>query len=101
MKTHWINPWQDAIPVPIEELVECDSSLNQWCSDTQGNSFVLTRERILEHWNQAGDKIDAYILPSNLGHCMGIRYGNEGSHYLSPLGNQAKLEALLAKYQGK
>ena len=21
--THWINPWEDAIPVPIDELAEC------------------------------------------------------------------------------
>lgn len=29
MKTYWINPWEDAIPVPIEELVECAYGLDK------------------------------------------------------------------------
>lgn len=56
----------------------------------------MTKERMLEHWKQAGDKLDAYILPCPNGwHCIGIRYGAEGYQYLSPMGEKDKVIALL------
>lgn len=99
-KPHWENPWEDAVPVPIEELVECAVGLGASWRDTDGSSFIMTKERMLEHWRNAGEKLDAYILPQPSGfHSMGIRYGAEGSQYLSPLGDKEKLAALLKRYQ--
>ena len=98
-KPHWKNPWDDAIPVPIEELVECAHGIGESWGDIDGTSFIMTKERMLEHWKQAGDKLDAYILPCPSGwHCIGIRYGAEGSQYLSPAANKEKVAALLRKY---
>ena len=96
---HWENPCEDAVPVPIEELAECHMALNQPCRDVDGTTFILTKERILEHWKGKDGKVDAYILPCPSGwHCIGIRYGNEGSQYLSPAGDKDKVTALLRKY---
>lgn len=99
--THWINPWADTVPVPIEELAECHYGLNKPCSRLDGDSFILTKEIILEHWRSGkSDKLDAYILPQPDGdHCIGIRYGNKGSEYLSPFGDKEKVQALLNKYK--
>lgn len=100
IKINWVNPWEDAIPVPIEELAECHAGLGQLCGSAAG-SFKLTQVSVLEHWRTAGDKLDAYILPSPSGyHSIGIRYGNEGSEYLSPAGDKEKVQALLDKYFG-
>lgn len=97
-KPHWNNPYSGAIPVPIEELAECHLGLGQLCGSPQG-SFILTKEKVLEHWRTAGDKLDAYILPCTSGwHSIGIRYGKEDSHYLSPAGDREKVTALLRKY---
>jgi len=99
IKTYWKNPWSDAIPVPIKELVKCVHGLNQSCGDGQGGSFLLTQERILEHWQQYGDKLDAYILPSVIGwYSIGVRYSDDGPQYLSPLANQEATKDLLKIY---
>lgn len=96
---HWKNPWKDAIPVPIEELVECVHGIDQMWSDMSGSSFIMTKELMLKHWESYGEYLDAYILPCASGyHSIGIRYGNKGNEYLSPLGNQEKVEKLLKKY---
>lgn len=85
--------------VPIEELVECAHGLGEWWGDGKGGTFIMTKERMLAHWKEAGDKLDAYILPCSSGwHCIGIRYGAEGSEYLSPMGDKEKVIALLRKY---
>jgi hypothetical protein len=97
--THWINPWEDAIPVPIEELAECHAHLGGTYRNMNGDAFPLTKETILEHWGNAGEKLDAYVLPCVSGyHSIGIRYGAEGSEYLSPAGDKEKVQALLNKY---
>lgn len=98
-QTHWKNPWNDAIVVPIEELVECAHGLGEMWDDDK-NQFLMTKEVMLQHWRQAGDKLDAYILRGNPGfqHCIGVRYGNEGHQYLSPYGDQEKIQKLLEKY---
>ncbi|SRR5260221_14168620 len=99
IKVHWINPWPEAIPVPIEELAECHGGLDQLCDSARG-TFILTKEKVLEHWRSAGDKLDAYVLPCPSSyHCIGIRYGNEGHEYLSPYGDKDKVQALLDKYK--
>lgn len=95
---HWNNPWE-VVYVPIEELAECDAGLGKTCGTMNGPSFILTKEKILEHWRSAGSKLDAYILVQPNGfHSIGIRYGNEGSQYLSPMGNKDKVAELLKKY---
>lgn len=96
--TYWINPWEDAIPVTLEELAECHAGLDQLCGSANG-SFLLTKENVLEHWRSRGDKLDAYILPQPSGyHSIGIRYGAKGSEYLSPAGDKEKVQNLLDKY---
>lgn len=107
-KTHWVNPWSNAIPVPIEELAECHAGLGRMCARYLGvdqfgsevkETFTLTREKVLEHWGTAGDKLDAYILPQPSGyHCIGIRYGSEDQDYLSPAGDKEKVQDLLKRY---
>ena len=98
--THWINPWEYAIPVPIDELTECHDGLGKYYGTMNpGERILMTKERILSHWNQNGDKVDPYILPQPNGyHSIGIRYGNEGSEYLSPPANPEKTRALLKTY---
>lgn len=64
-----------------------------------GKPFIMTKEIILKHWQSAGERLDAYILPCVSGyHCIGIRYGNSGSQYLSPTGDKDKVSELLKKY---
>lgn len=98
---HWKNPWNDdVVYVPIEELVKCAAGIGESCKDKNGSSFIMTEEIMLKHWRQGKDKLDAYILPCTSGyHCIGIRYGNNGNEYLSPMGNKDKVEALLQKYR--
>lgn len=98
MKPHWPNPWH-VVYVPIEELAGAVAGLGKTWRDVDGSTFIMTEERTLEHWRQAGDKLDAYILPQRSGfHSIGIRYGAEGSEYLSPMSDVAKVQALLKKY---
>jgi hypothetical protein len=102
MEVHWKNPFEDAVPVPIEELVECVYGINEEWKTSTGVPLVLTKRLLLLNWGMSGDKLDAYILPTvGIGgwHSIGIRYGNEGHQYLSPYGDEEKVMALLAKYQ--
>jgi hypothetical protein len=103
MKTHWTNPWTEAVPVPIQELAECVYGLGKEGLDSSGMSFIPSKEFMLSIWRSSGDKLDAYILPKKQWFAglpaIGIRYGNEGYEYLSPLGDRSKVESLLNKYQ--
>jgi len=100
IKTHWHahNPWADSVVyVPIEELAACHYSLGQLITIGYRRE-PMTVESTLSMWTRAGANVDAYILPSPSGeHCIGVRYGKEGSQYLSPMGNQKKVSRLLAK----
>jgi hypothetical protein len=59
----------------------------------------MTVEKVLDMWTQSGKRVDAYILPQPSGdHSIGIRYGKQGSEYLSPMGERSKVQALLDKY---
>ena len=99
-KPFWPNPWDDVVYVPIEELVECHAGIGQSCGIPDGSSVIMTQELILENWKSYGPKLDAYILPQPSGwHDIGVRYGAEGSQYLSPMGDKKKVAALLSKWR--
>jgi len=99
IKPHWPNPWDDVVYVPIEELAAVCQGIGQGCTDIDGSRFILTADRVLEHWRQAGDKLDAYILPQPNGwHEIGIRYGERGNQYLSPMADRELVTALLRRY---
>ena len=99
-KPYWTNPWDDAVPVQIEELATCVANLGKLCSCYDGGpDFVITVETVLAHWREYGDQLDAYILPHPRGYHIGIRYGNDGPEYLSVGGDTQRVSALLAKYQ--
>lgn len=97
----WPNPWADVIVyVTLEELAECFGGLGQSCGRSDGSSFIWTKELVLAHWRTAGKRLDPYILPQPNGwHSIGIRYGSKGSQYLSPMGDDKKVTALLKKYR--
>ena len=101
LKTHWDNPWKDAVVVPIDELVLCDKSLGQSYTDLDGSTKVMTKERLLEYYQQYGTKVDAYVLPNKPWYSMGIRYGNKGPQYLSPMGDDKKLRELYRRYSNE
>lgn len=104
---HWPNPWNDAVPVPIEELAGCHGGLLTYYGVLGSDERVLmTVEVILAHWQSSGEgPLDAYILPCYWNgkphHSIGVRYGAEGSQYLSPPACQEKTEALLRRYQNR
>ncbi len=99
LKVHWENPWKDAVPVPIEELAECYTALNELCRTITGSSFILTKEHLLHQWT-IGGPADAYILPQPSGnHSIGIRFSNRPNDYLCPEGDKVKVQALLDKYK--
>jgi len=79
---HKYNPWKDdVVYVPIESLAKC----------------TYDSMRNLDRWTKEhGGKLDAYILPQPSGdHCIGVRYGREGSEYMSPHGIPKKVQELL------
>lgn len=87
---HFTNPWApDALPVPLDELIAA--------------------LRNAEHYSKEGlfkdNPHDAYLLrdgdPKDSGEqwfCAGIRYGEEGHEYLSPMPDMPKALALWNKY---
>jgi hypothetical protein len=104
IKTHWVNPWTDAIPVPIEELAACHSGLGGNFQDLDGNVYPLTVEVVLQWWGRrvnSSDKLDACILPSPTINSAGVRYGSKGWEYLSPCFDTEKLTALYNKYRNQ
>jgi len=113
---HWhdFNPWADVIVyVPdLEEFASCIEGIGRLCTrlypDGTSETFIQTIEHHIENWklcsrNRGGKgHLDAYILPqpSRL-HDIGVRYGRKPEDYFSPMGNRAKVEALLHKYGPK
>lgn len=101
IKTFWHaeNPWADnVVYVPLAALAEAVSG---GTVTSGGESVPYTSEFVLTHWAAFGDKLDAYILPQPAGrHSIGVRFGGEGSEYLSPYNaNPGITNALLAKYR--
>lgn len=101
---HWhdFNPWASTIVyIPsLEELAECVAG---GTVSTQSGIKPYTVEYVVASWRRAGKKLDAYILPQPEGkHSIGVRYGAEGSQYLSPYNaNNEKAIELLRKYGGQ
>lgn len=85
MIVNWKNPWHDAIPVTMDDLLEC--------IDLRGNSV---KEDYLRRFQRAGDKLDAYILDADN---IGVRWSNEPSHYFSPNSDPKKTLEILRKYK--
>lgn len=88
------NPWPEALPVPLPELLDVLITSNY--------------RRDVELLHAAGP-MDAYLLPdgdplnSDSGEpwfCAGIRHGEEGREYLSPMPDMPKALALWNKYAG-
>lgn len=102
-EAHWheYNPWKDRIVyVPIEELAEALAGGDIGLRD--GSIVPLDAAFLLDHWNQHGELLDAYILPSGepFRNSPGIRYGCDGPDYVSPGNtNREALQELLDKHQ--
>jgi hypothetical protein len=95
---HDQNPWNDRlIYVPVEELAECHIAIGRPYLLVDGKSVPYSVELCLGHFRQYGDKLDAYILTGPLT-TAGIRFGPEGSDYLSPGFSLPKMRALMLKY---
>ncbi|MGY3582420.1 hypothetical protein ACVIGB_000656 [Bradyrhizobium sp. USDA 4341] len=99
-EVHFPNPWSEAIPVPLEELVAC--CVGGTVSTPEG---VRQQDQayVLQHWHRYGEKLDGYLLiagsqdPKTI--CVGVRYGAEGSQYLSPYCENRKIAIeLIRKY---
>jgi hypothetical protein len=91
---HWHehNPWKDHIVyVPLVALASCTMG-----AIDPRSPWTMVDE--IAYWIQYGDKLDAYILtgPTLTG---GVRFGPNGSHYLSPGFSLPKLHALLKRYR--
>jgi len=68
--THWTNPWEEAIPLDLDAL---DALL----TPRFGHSMK-------EHWLEAGEKLDAYMLPVRSSDVsIGVRFGAEPHEYMS------------------
>ena len=99
-KTHWTTEhFPDAVPIDLWELIRAltaQSNRDLWCNNhltpetcPLDPDFLVTQESFLErveHYTQGGTKLDAYrIYTSSDTHLtVGIRYGDEGSEYISP-----------------
>lgn len=82
------NPWKDGLVyVPLEELAQC------LMTAAYGNEV----DSALKTWRHMSSHLDGYILVNTLS--AGIRYGSEGSQYLSPQFSMPKIAALLKKYR--
>jgi len=97
---HDQNPWNDdLIYVPIEELADACLLIGTRVGIVKDHSSkVYTRQDVLDHWNQYGPNLDPYILPRTHP-TAGVRYGPEGSEYLSTGFSETRLKELIRKYK--
>lgn len=83
---HWVNPWPEAIPVPLEELAPCVAG--GLVGTVSGEVKQYDVGYVLEEWRRYGDKLDGYLLIAGSGDpltiSVGVRYGAEGHQYLAP-----------------
>ena len=90
-QTHWVNPWREAVPVPLTRLAEV-------CAGPDRNA-----EQTLEHWRQYGKHLDAYALPNQIApdhFSVGVRYGSRPEAYLSPYAHRPALARTLIEEYG-
>ena len=82
--THWKNPWEQAVPVPLDLLASCVAGGN--IRDETGKTVPYDADYILKYWASYGDKLDGYLLQGMPGGHIsaGVRFGPEGPDYLSP-----------------
>jgi hypothetical protein len=99
-EVHFKNPWPEAIPVPVQELVACCAG---GTVSTPNGVRSNDEAYLLERWRQFGEKLDGYLLiassqdPTTLR--VGVRYGPAGEQYLSPhCQNRQVAMDLLQKY---
>ena len=93
-KTHWTTEhFPDAVPIDLWELIRALTAQRNERNALRRDKdpdFLVTQESFLErenHYTQGGTKLDAYRLyPGDdpLEPTVGIRYGDEGSEYISP-----------------
>jgi hypothetical protein len=95
---HEQNPWKDSlIYVDIHDLAECALLIGSQVR-VDGELITFTKADVLHHWSQYGNRLDPYVLTGKT-ITGGIRYGAEGSHYLSPGFSTAMLVGLIRKYK--
>ena len=99
-KTYWTTEhFPGAVPIDLGELIRAvtaQSNRDLWCNNhltpetcPLDPDFLVTEESLMEktrHYTQTGNKLDAYRIYGGGGSqlTVGIRYGNEGSEYISP-----------------
>jgi len=93
-KTHWTTEhFPEAVPIDLWELIRAlTAQRNQNTAllrHGEDPDFLVTQESFLErvnHYTQGGTKLDAYRIygGSDTHLTVGIRYGDEGSEYISP-----------------
>jgi len=92
-KTHWTTEhFPDAVPIDLWELIRALTAQRNERNALRRDKdpdFLVSQESFLErveHYTQGGTKLDAYrIYTSSDTHLtVGIRYGDEGSEYISP-----------------
>lgn len=100
---HFENPWQEAIPVPLEELAACVAG---GTISTPDGVKVYDVAYVLQSWRRYGETLDGYLLiagsqdPSTI--CVGVRFGEDGPQYLSPYCEDRQLAmSLVQKYGPK
>lgn len=99
---HWVNPWPEAIPVPLEELAPCVAG--GLVGTVSGEVKPYDVEYVLAEWRRYGEKLDGYLLIAGSGDPMtisvGVRYGEEGAQYLAPgCRNRSLAMDLIRKYR--
>ena len=96
---HWVNPWPEAIPVPLEELAACVAGGT--VRTVSGAVKDYTVPYVLEEWRRYGERLDGYLLVGGeSGHIsVGVRFGADGPEYLSPYCQHKDIARdLVAKY---
>lgn len=104
MDLHWHpdNPYGErCVYVDLEALAACASNLNQPITLANGAVALMTKELMIKEWRGANEKLDAYVLLLHERFSGGVRYGSDGSEYLSGMFNQAKMRELWEAYHQK
>jgi hypothetical protein len=100
MRIHWLHeqPWASCVYVQLEQLALCSQYIGEQITGADGKPQLNSIERVIQSWKRAGDRLDAYLIPAeSIGGDIsgGVRYGPNGSDYLSIYINQDRARALL------